>query len=49
MPAQLGRLQQAHHHRGTLACQLTAQEQPVFTTQPPSAYFGECDRSFRRS
>jgi hypothetical protein len=31
MPAELGRLQQAHHHRGTLACQLAAQEQPVFT------------------
>ena len=30
MPAQLGALQQAHHHRGALACQLAAYEQPVF-------------------
>ena len=30
MPVELGRLQQAHHHGGTLAGQLAAYEQPVF-------------------
>jgi hypothetical protein len=31
MPVELGRLQQAHHHGGTLAGQLAAYEQPIFT------------------
>jgi hypothetical protein len=29
MPAELGRLQQAHHHGSTLAGQFTADEQPI--------------------
>ena len=31
MPVELGRLQQAHHDGGTLAGQLAAYEQPIFT------------------
>ena len=34
MPAELGRLQQAHHHRGTLAGQLAAYEQPFLRPRP---------------
>ena len=33
MPAQLGRLQQAHHHCGALAGQLTAYKKPVAPTK----------------
>jgi hypothetical protein len=29
VPVELGRLQQAHHHRGALAGQLAADKQPV--------------------
>lgn len=31
MPVELGRLQEAHHHCGTLASQLAADEQPIFS------------------
>ena len=34
VPIEFGRLQQAHHHRRSLACQLAADEQPVCVFQP---------------
>jgi len=34
VPIELGRLQQAHHHRSAFAGQLAADEQPVFSLMP---------------
>ena len=35
VPIEFGRLQQAHHDCGPLACQLAADEQPIAPTQGP--------------
>ena len=35
MPAELGRLQEAHHHGSALAGQFTADEQPILAPQGP--------------
>ena len=48
VPVELGRLQQAHHHRSPLARQLAADEQPVPPPPGPRAEFGSrhgCCRS----
>src|SRR5664280_3930610 len=38
VPVELGRLQQAHHHSGPLAGQLTADEQPIAPPEGPRPY-----------
>ena len=38
MPAQLDRLQQAHHDRSALTGQLTAHEEPIFATYRPGPH-----------
>src|SRR5437762_681672 len=37
-PVELGRLQQAHHHRGALAGQLAADEQPMAPSKRPGPH-----------